>query len=314
MAAYQGAPMGRAEWLMLLMLSVLWGSSFLFYKLMVVDLPTFTIVLARVGPAAMILYGVLLLRRERMGRSLPWPGFLVLGFFNSAAPFCLFAWGETHITSGLASILNAMTPVFAVVASHWVSPPERLTWRRAAGVVCGLCGVVVLVGPDALRGLNSANFMADAACLLAALSYAFGGIYARRLRGVTPMQMATGQLMGATAIMLPLATIFDRFWALPMPGAATWGAMAGIVVLCTVLAYILYFRILAASGATNVMLVTFLLPLNAVLLGNLVLGEPIRAASVAGMVLIGGGLAAIDGRLLRRRKKSPATLPVATDA
>jgi drug/metabolite transporter (DMT)-like permease len=299
MAAFQVAPMGRTSWLMLLALSVLWGSSFLFYKLLDADLPPLTIVLGRVGFAALILTAIGLAGGERMGRSLPWRGFLILGFFNSAVPFSLFAWGEMHIPSGLASIMNAMTPVFAVVLAHWARPRERLTWARGAGVLCGLLGVVVLVGPDALQGIGSATFAADAGCLLAALSYAVGGLYARRLRGVSPMQMATGQLIGATLIMLPVAAVFDRFWELPLPGAATCGAMAGIVLLCTVLAYILYFRILAVSGATNVMLVTFLLPVNALLLGFLVLGEQVRWASLVGVALIGAGLAAIDGRVLQ---------------
>jgi len=156
--------------------------------------------------------------------------------------------------------------------------------------------------------------LADVACLVAAFSYALGGMYGRRFKSLPPLQVATGQLTGATLIILPAATLIDRFWDLPVLGLAGCGALAGIVLLCTVLAYILYFRILAVSGATNLMLVTFMLPLNAPFLGSLALGEPIGKAGLAGMVLIGSGLPAIDGRLLGhfRRRQRPRRAPLAT--
>ena len=197
--------------------------------------------------------------------------------------------------------------MFTVVAAHFLTRTERLTWARAIGVVFGVLGVVVLVGPDAVRGLASENLPGDAACLLAALSYAFAGIYGRRFKGLPSLHVATGQITGATLVMLPIAAVTERFWALPPPSATAWGAFAGIALLCTVLAYILYFRILSTAGATNLLLVTFLLPISALLLGGLILGERIQPTAFLGMALIGAALAAIDGRAIAAVRPRPAT-------
>jgi drug/metabolite transporter (DMT)-like permease len=302
--------MGRQAWMMLLGLSGLWGSSFFFFKVLVAAVPPFTVVLGRVGLAAILLHVFLLLRRTPMTRALPWGQFVVMGVLNNVVPFSLIVWGETRVTSGMASILNAMTPVFSVLVAHFLARNERLTGMRATGVMLGVLGVVVLTGPDALRGFASGHLEGEAACLLAALSYAFAGIYGRRFRGLPSLHVATGQVTGATLVMLPIAAAVDHFWTLPMPGVQVWAAFGGIALLCTVLAYILYFRILAAAGATNLLLVTFLLPVTALALGHVVLGEPIKPAAIAGMALIAMGLAAIDGRvagLLRQRVKAMPT-------
>lgn len=301
-------PMGTAEWTMLLSLSALWGSSFFFFKVLVSQLPPFTVVLGRVGIAAIVLNLFLVLRGTPMTRVLPWRQFLVMGTLNNVIPFSLIVWGETRISSGLASILNATTPVFAVIAAHCFTQTEKLTGTRSIGVIFGVLGVVVLIGPDTLQGLGSKDISGEAACLLAALSYALAGIYGRRFKGLPSLKVATGQLTSAAIVMLPIAAITDRFWMLPMPSSTAWGALAGIALLCTVVAYILYFRILATAGATNLLLVTFLLPVSALILGHLVLGEQIKPVAIAGMALIGGGLIAIDGRLLMRfRYRSSAS-------
>ncbi|MCX8253187.1 Permease of the drug/metabolite transporter (DMT) superfamily protein [Beijerinckiaceae bacterium RH AL1] len=307
MAERQSSSMSGAEWAMLLTLSVLWGSSFFFFKVLVAQLPPFTVVLGRVGIAAVILNLFLMARRNPMSAKLPWGQFIVMGLLNNVVPFSLIVWGEIRVSSGIASILNATTPVFTVVAAHFLTRTERLTWARAVGVLFGVLGVVVLVGPDAIRGLTSESLPGEAACLLAALSYAFAGIYGRRFKGLAPLQVATGQITGATLVMVPIAAVTERFWTLPLPSGTVWGAFAGIAVLCTVLAYILYFRILATAGATNLLLVTFLLPISALLLGNLVLGEHIQPAAYLGMALIGVGLAAIDGRVIAAVRPRPAT-------
>jgi drug/metabolite transporter (DMT)-like permease len=290
--------MTEAEWTMLLTLSALWGSSFFFFKVLVAQIPPFTVVLGRVGLAAIILNLFLLVRRDPMTAKLPLGQFIIMGILNNVIPFSLIVWGETRVSSGLASILNATTPVFTVVAAHFLTRTERLTWARAIGVLFGVLGVVVLVGPDAVRGLTSESLPGETACLLAALSYAFAGIYGRRFKGLPSFHVATGQITGATLVMLPIAAITERFWTLPPPSGTVWGAFAGIALLCTVLAYILYFRILATAGATNLLLVTFLLPISALLLGSLVLGEYIQPTAFLGMALIGAGLAAIDGRAI----------------
>lgn len=298
-AAVVGQRMGASEWVMLVVLSVLWGGSFFFNGVAVRELPPLTIVLARVGIAALVLWAVLAVLRVRMPRVRGlWLVFLGMGLLNNVVPFALFVWGQHHIASGLAAILNATTPLFTVVVAHLMTPDERLTPGKAAGVVVGLVGVVVMLGTDLLAGLG-VGFAAQVACLAAALSYAFAGVFGRRFRrmGVPPLATATGQVTASTLVMLPLALAVDQPWTLPPPGLGTWGALIGIGVLSTALAYVLYFRILAAAGATNLLLVTFIIPVSAIMLGSLVLGERLEAKHFVGMALIGLGLAFIDGRL-----------------
>lgn len=293
--------MTRKEWLLLITLSIPWGGSFLFFKVLVDELPPLTVAFGRVALAALALNAVLALRGTsliRFRRS--WGAFLAMGLLNNAIPFTLFAWGETRIPSGLAAVFNATTPVFAVLLAHAIGA-ERLTWPRLAGVAAGFLGVAVLVGPGALAGGGGGVLAGEAACLLAALTYALASLYGRRFRDIPPVVAATGQITGAALALLPLAAILDRFWTLPNPSGAAWASLLGISLLCTAFAYLLYFRILATAGSTNLMLVTFLVPVTALLLGHLVLGEAITANAVAGMALIAVGLAAIDGRLLRWR-------------
>jgi|SRR6185369_12354487 len=298
--------MGATDWLLLLLLSALWGGSFFFFKVLVDALPPFTVVLGRVGFAAVILHAWLLIRRDPMphpisGSPRLWGQFLVMGLLNNVIPFSLIVFGETRISSGLASILNALTPVFGVLAAHLLTANEKLTWARGAGVLLGFAGVAILTGPDSLRAAGTvADLIGEGACLLAALSYAFAGIYGRRFRGIPPLKVATGQVTGSTLILLPLVAIFEQPWSLPMPGLAVWFAFGGIALLSTVFAYVLYFRILATAGATNLLLVTFLLPVSAVVLGWAALGEHLAPTAFLGMAVIGLGLACIDGRLVRR--------------
>lgn len=292
--------MGRREWVMLVSLAAIWGGSFFFFKIMLAALPPFTVVLGRVGLSAVILNLWLLLRRDYMPASArTWSAFLVMGLLNNVVPFTLIVIGETRISVGLASILNATTPMFTVLVAHWLTANEKLSPGKLAGVAIGLAGVAVLIGPDVLSGIGNEDLAGEIACLSAALSYAFAGIYGRRFKELKPIKVATGQITGSSLVLLPLVVFIDRPWTLPMPGPAVWGAMIGIAVLCTVLAYILYFRILAAAGATNVLLVTFLVPVSAMLLGWLVLGESITPRAVGGMAIIGLGLACIDGRIAR---------------
>jgi drug/metabolite transporter (DMT)-like permease len=260
------------------------------------ELPVLTVVLGRVALAAAALNLLLLVKRDPMPLSPRlWRDFFVLGLLNNVIPFTLIVWGETRIASGLASILNATTPLFTVLAAHVLTRNEKLSWGKGVGVLLGFCGVGVLVGPGLL--LAKTDVLGQAACLLAALTYGFAGIYGRRFRGVPPLKIATGQVTASTIILLPMVLVMDHPWTLTPPSAAAWGAFAGIALLCTALAYIIYFRILAVAGATNLLLVTFLLPVSALVLGYAFLGEKITAQSLEGMALIGAGLAAIDGRL-----------------
>lgn len=306
--------MGAGEWLLLVTLSVLWGGSFFFNAVALEGLPTLTVVLGRVAIAAGVLWLVIGLSGQGVTVSAGlWLAFLAMGALNNAIPFALIVWGQTRIGSGLASVLNATTPLFTVVLAHWLTRDERMTPGRLAGVLFGLVGVIVMIGPAALEEFGL-EVLAQLAVVGAAISYAFAGIFGRRFQGTPPLVTAAGQLTGSTLIILPLALIVDRPWELAPPGAEAWGAVLGLALLSTAVAYVIYFRILARAGATNLLLVTFLVPVSALLLAVTVLGEVLEPRQMAGMVLIGLGLAAIDGRPLaallgligRRRPDRPA--------
>lgn len=296
--APRNRPMTPLEWGLLLTLAAVWGGSFFFNGIAVRELPVFTIVGARVGLAALILYALLRLR----GGSLPrgravWAAFFGMGLLNNAIPFSLIVWGQGHVASGVASILNAATPLFTVILAHVLTRDERMTGGGLAGVLAGFAGVAVMIGAEGLRGLGI-HVVAQLMCLAGAVSYAFAGIYGRRFKamGIPPLTTAAGQVIASSVLLLPLVLIADQPWTLPAPGLDTWLALIGVAAISTALAYVIYFRILATAGATNLLLVTFLIPVSAILLGMLLLGEVLERRHLGGMALIGLGLAAIDGR------------------
>jgi drug/metabolite transporter (DMT)-like permease len=291
--------MTTRQWTLLGLLAVLWGGAFFFGKVALGELPPFTVVLVRFGVAAIAMLVVVRLTGHRMPRSLRiWAGFAVLGLLNNFVPFSLIAWGQVHITSGLASILNATTPLFTALVAHRLGQ-ERLTANRVAGVLLGLAGVAVLIGPGALQQLG-VHTWSELAIVGAAVSYAFAGTYGRRFRAMPTVVPVAGMLTTAALMALPIALVLDRPWT-ARPSPPVWGALLALALLTTALGFLLYFRLLASAGATNVMLVTLLIPVTALLLGSLVLDEPVMPTALAGMALIGAGLLAIDGRLLPRR-------------
>lgn len=301
------ASMTVSEWSMLLTLSLLWGGSFFFVGVLVDALPPLTIVVLRVGLAAVVLHLYLFFKGTPISGGIQvWAAFFAMGLLNNAIPFSLIVWGQTHIASGLASILNATTPIFTVVVAHVLTQDERLTPARLVGVVAGFAGVAVLMGPQFLSGLGE-DVLAQAAILGAALSYACAGVFGRRFKamGVKPLHTATGQVTGSAILLLPVVLVVDKPWALDVPSAPAVAALLGLAVVSTALAYVLYFRILASAGATNVLLVTLLVPVSAIVLGVLVLGESIALQSLLGMALIALGLGVIDGRVLRLMKRAP---------
>jgi drug/metabolite transporter (DMT)-like permease len=292
------------EWGMLVALSVLWGGSFFFTSVALTALPPFTIVVLRVGIAAIVLNLLLPILGLRMPLTLRvWMTFFSMGLLSNALPFCLIVYGQTQIASGLASIINATTPLFTVLIAHVATDDEKISTNRLAGVLVGFAGVAALIGPDALAGAGS-NVLAQLSCIAAAICYGCSGVYGRRMRamGLPPLVASTGMVTASTVLLIPVALFVDRPWTLDAPGLTVLGAVFGMAMLSTVLAYFLYFRILATAGATNLMLVTFLIPVSAILLGVLVLGERLEPQHFAGMALIGLGLAAIDGRLLKWRQ------------
>ncbi|MGE0093341.1 MAG: DMT family transporter [Alphaproteobacteria bacterium] len=290
--------MGAVEWALLAALALLWSGSFFFAKIALADLPPVTLVLARVGLAAAALLAVIALWRIEVSWSWRLAGqFLVMGMLNNIVPFALIFWGQRSIDTGLAAILNATTPIFTVLLAHVLTRDEKLSRNRVAGVLFGLLGVTVLIGPHALTGFDLAA-TSQLAIIGAALSYGFAGIYGRRFRGLPPIVPATGMLTASTIMILPIALLLDRPWTLHVSGS-TWAALASLALLSTALGYVVYFRILAAAGATNLLLVTLLIPIGALTLGAFALGERLAWNAFTGMALIFLGLVVLDGRVLR---------------
>jgi drug/metabolite transporter (DMT)-like permease len=290
--------LGRTEWLLLLALSVLWGGSFFLAKLAVREVPPLALVLARVAIAALALHAVVLASGRRMPRSAPaWRAFAAMGLLNNAIPFTLIFWGQTRIASGLASVLNATTPLFTLVVAHFLTDDERLGARRVAGVLLGVLGVAVVLGPGPLRGLGG-DAPGQLAVLGAAVSYAFAGAFGRRFRrmGIAPLEVECGQVTASAAMLLPAVLALAPPWRVPRPGAVTVAAVLALGLASTALAYVLFFRILAVAGAANVMLVTLLVPVTAILLGAAVLGERLLPRQAAGAAVLAVALAVVDGR------------------
>ncbi len=286
------------DWSLLGVLSVLWGGSFFFNGVVLRELPPMTLVLLRVALAAILLLPLIKLYRIDFPRGVSgWKPFFAIGLLNNVLPFSLIVMGQTYIPSGLASILNATTPLFTVVVMA-VAGEESLQPRRIAGVVVGLIGVVVLHG-EGIAGFETGQGIGILLCLAAAFSYGLSALVARRLLSNSPaLATATFQLVASTAMMTVVAGVVDRPWQLPMPDTTTWLAVIGLAALSTAAAYIVFFQILRRSGATNVMLVTLLIPVTAILLGYLVLGERISPREIIGAVVIGSALLLIDGRVL----------------
>ena len=298
------ASMSATQWILLLTLSLVWGGSYFFVGVAVDDLPPLTIVLCRVGLASI----ALLIFLACSGQSMPtdrrvWAAFFIMGLLNNAIPFSLIVWGQTHVSAGQASILNATTPIFTVIAAHVFTRDEKMKWRHLAGIALGFAGVVVLMGAAFLDAFTS-SLLAQTALLGAAVFYALSAVFGRRFRqlGVAPMQIATGQVTAAALLLLPLVVLIDQPLQLAPPGLPSILAVLGLALISTAFAYVLYFRILASAGATNLSLVTMLVPPTAICLGILFLDEVLARHHLVGLVLITSGLLVIDGRLAAFRR------------
>ena len=292
--------MNRGDWMILLTLAVIWGGAFFFIGVAVRHVPPLTYVCLRltIAAAAMWVY----VKARGGGLGLPrqvWGAIVLLAVLNNAVPFALFGWGQTHIASGLASILNATTPIWGVVVAHFLTQDERMTPRKIAGVLLGFGGVATMIGPALLSNIGT-NALAQLACVTASLSYALAAVWARRFRriGVAPIAVTTGQLTAGALIMLPVSIIVDQPWTQPFPPLSAWAAITALALFCTAFGYVLYFRLIDHAGATNALLVTLLVPPVAILLGALFLSETLAPQDFIGLALIALGLAAIDGRLV----------------
>ena len=294
--------MGLVEWTMLVLLSMLWGGSYYFVEIALLEWSPLLIVGVRVFVASIVIWGIVLAAGLPIPRSLSaWMAFFWMGLLNNVFPFLLIVWGQKEIESGLAGILTAAAPIFSViVAGVWLKD-EPVTRPKLLGAVLGLIGVAVLIGPNALAGLD-VNLLAQVAVLGAALSYAFAGVYARRFTrmNIDPIVAASGQLLMSSFIMILLVFTFDSPAELIESSAKVWTVVIVMAIFSTALAYILYFRLLATAGATNAILVTLLIPVTAILLGAIFLDERLQWLHFLGMAVIALGLSVIDGRLWSR--------------
>lgn len=289
------------SWADLLLLSTLWGGSFLAIRLALDEIGPLTVVAHRVGWAALALWAVVAAMRLPVPRDpAVWGAFLVMGMLNNVLPFGLMAWGQLHIPVGLTSILNAATAIWGVLVAAAVFADERLSARRALGVTLGFAGVATAIGWRALAHLDVTS-LAQIAVLAGTLSYALAGAWGRlRLSGLAPQVAAAGMLTASAIVAVPLAWAVEGRPSLAL-GPVTWGAVAYYSIAATALAYLLYYRILASAGSGNLLLCTLMIAPVSIVLGALVLGETLRPAAHAGFALLALGLVILDGRVGRRR-------------
>jgi drug/metabolite transporter (DMT)-like permease len=272
--------------LLLLLLGTIWGSSYLFIKVAVGEVPVFTLVAGRLIVSAIILWAVLRI----LGRSLPrsrslWGAYTVMGFFSGTLPYALITWGEQHISSGLAALLQATMPIFTVLLAHFLSHDERLTPKRVLGVLAGFAGVGILLLPDLRQGVQ-ANLLGQLAIVVSSISYGGAAIFARRrLRGQPPLVSAAGQLAMGAVLTLPLALLLDYPFDLA-PSLAALGSWLGLTLLGTVVAYVIYYTLLEKTSATFVSTVTYIIPVNGLILGAIVLGEALTPVVLVSSALI----------------------------
>lgn len=288
------------SWILLLILSVLWGGSFLFAGLAVKELPPLLIVAARVVIASMALLPVHLLLLGALPKSaLTWRNYLVMSLLNNIIPFTCIVVGQTMIASGLASVINATTPLFTVLILASFRE-ERLTGRRTAGLLFGILGVATVKGSEIVTfGQQSTGILL---CLLAAASYGFAGLWAKRkLTGTPAITSATCQLICSSFVMIPIVTAFSSPSSLLAASTEVLSAVIALAVLSTAVAYIVFFSIVQRAGASAVMLVTMLIPVSAIIMGYLFLHETLAPREILGALIVGIALLVIDGRLFRNR-------------
>lgn len=295
--------MGPFEWGVLVFLSIVWGGSFFFVEVALSSLPTITIVATRVAIGAICLHLASLIMGWKLPRNFKgWATLAGMSLLLNVIPFTLIVWGQTILAGGIAAILNATTPLFGVVTAHFLTRDEPMTAAGISGVLIGLLGVTVLIGIEEIMSFGG-EILPYLAILAAAQSYALAAVFGRRLvrMGISPMASARGQLTISALLLLPVAAWFEQPWTLQISLPSIY-AMIALGTLSTALAFVLYFRILATSGATNILLVTLLVPVSAILLGVTILGEILLPRHLAGLFIIGSALVIIDGRAAKRFK------------
>lgn len=292
--------MTNRTWAMLLLLATIWGSSFLFGRIAVQEMPAFTVVLLRVGLAAMTLWLFILVtkRKIKITKWLIING-TIIGILNNVIPFSFILYGQKEIGSGLAAVVNAMTPIWTLLIANWFTNDEKFTQQKLIGILFGFAGVAVLMGGDIWLGLT-ASALAQCMIVIATISYGISGVFGKRFKGHDPVLIAACQMTTSTLFMIPIVLAVDDPFSIAMPSAIVIGSIIAIAVLCTAFAYVLFFKILDAAGAVNVSLVTLLVPVSAIILGMIFLNETLTTYQIGGIVLIAAGLLIIDGRLFRK--------------
>ena len=281
------------HWFLLILLALLWGPSFLIIKIGLREIPPLTLAAGRVLIAALLLYGVMRLRRNRFPRSLEfWRKFFVMGFLANALPFSLLMIGETKAPSALAAIFNGFTPVATVIIAHFVIAEERFNRRTLVGVFFGFAGILLLFLPTLSLGTTANDLLIGLLCFMGmAIGYGFSIVYSRvALRGYPGFVGPTAQLLSASVLLLPLSLVFE--WeALVLPGIESLSALLWLAVIATAIAYIVYYRLLEIAGATFLSLVTLLLPPIGAILGVVFLDEQLGWEAVlgCGLILLGVG-------------------------
>ena len=291
--------MKSKDWFMIVSLGTLWGSSFFFVELLLEMLSPFLIVYLRVALAAILLLFILLIKQVKvtLNASLIFSLF-IMAILNNVLPFLLIAYGQQTVTGGLASILNANTSLLTILIAPLLIPSEKLSFNRVGGAIIGICGVIIAVGYENIFQIYENN-LGKYLILLATLSYALASVWAKlTLDGVPALISATGMLTGSAIILTPIA-FFYNFDELSNLSLSAFSMSALFAILCSVLAYIIYFKILESAGASNLLVCTVIIPPSAIVLNSIFLNQAVSQSEMIGLLIIVAGLIVLDGRYIK---------------
>lgn len=290
-------------WALIVLLGAVWGCSFLFNAVLIREISPLWVSGGRVAIGAAICWIFFLAQRRTLPRDWRvYPQLLLLGVINYAIPFALFPFAEETVASGIVGVINGLTPMTTVIVSQFWPGGERATWNKAAGVLIGFAGAVILASPS-LGAESGGQVVGMLAALVATICYAVTLNYARRFKDIDSPTIASLSLTGAALVSIPFALLITGVPVITRP--ETWASLLGIGVLSTSFSFLLLYWLLPRVGATNLSLNTFVIPVSALLLGALVLHERLLPIHLVGIAVIFLGLVFIDGRLLRRRRRAP---------
>lgn len=266
----------------LILLAAIWGSSFLFLRILAPSIGVLMTLVFRITIAALVLMAVFAVIRRLPDYRRFWKQYLLLGLLNLVIPFALITFSIAHLNASIAAILNATTPLFTmIISAYWLK--EKLTFKKLAGLFIGVAGLIILVGWIPLD-LTTTTIIALAFSLLGSFFYGLGSVYAKiKFKSEDPMKTATGQLTAAAIFVLPLLFV-DNPSQLLTPSITL--SLLALALVCTALGYLLYFKLLKNIGSVNTSVVTLLVPVFSIIWSVFFLAEPITAALVVGLLLI----------------------------